>query len=35
SGVVDSDAEKDLAVAKAKNTKDVVDVVDKLTVSKG
>jgi hyperosmotically inducible protein len=35
SGVVDSDAEKDLAVAKAKNTKDVVNVVDKLTVSKG
>ena len=35
SGVVDSDAEKDLAIAKAKNTKDVVDVVDKLTVSKG
>lgn len=35
SGVVDSDAEKDLAVAKAKNTKDVVDVIDKLTVSKG
>ncbi|EGM75974.1 Putative periplasmic or secreted lipoprotein [Rheinheimera sp. A13L] len=35
SGVVDSDAEKDLAVAKAKNTKDVVKVVDKLTVSEG
>lgn len=35
SGTVDSDAEKDLAIAKAKNTKDVVGVVDKLTVSKG
>jgi hyperosmotically inducible protein len=35
SGVVDSDAEKDLAVAKAKNTRDVVKVVDKLTVSEG
>ncbi|MBU1620498.1 MAG: BON domain-containing protein [Gammaproteobacteria bacterium] len=35
SGVVDSDAEKDLAVAKAKNTKDVLKVVDKLTVSEG
>ncbi len=34
SGTVDSDAEKDLAVAKAKNTKDVTKVIDKLTVSK-
>jgi hyperosmotically inducible periplasmic protein len=32
-GEVDSNAEKDLAVAKAKNTKDVMDVVDKLTVA--
>ncbi|MFC4654159.1 MULTISPECIES: BON domain-containing protein [Rheinheimera] len=35
SGEVKSDAERDLAVAKAKNTKDVTDVVDKLTVEKG
>lgn len=35
SGVVDSDAEKDLAIAKAKNTKDVTNVIDNLTVSEG
>jgi osmotically-inducible protein OsmY len=34
SGEVDSSAEKDLAIAKAKNAKDVVDVIDKLTVAK-
>lgn len=33
-GEVDSDAEKDLAVAIAKNTSDVSRVVDKLTVAK-
>lgn len=33
SGKVDSDAEKDLAIAIAKNTADVNKVVDKLTVS--
>ncbi|WP_337879500.1 BON domain-containing protein [Rheinheimera sp.] len=35
SGEVKSEAERDLAVAKAKNTKDVTDVVDNLTVVKG